>query len=477
MATLSIIRVTPSNHVLRNGDSIVIQFTRADTGSDKVRVRLRAQGQSAVVMDATSYTEFTSGTCTTTLTTSVLATQMGMTEKVSYSLDITCFDTVPAVLDWTSATTFTMYSMPAILNLSPAAGSTMDGYPLTVSWQVNPNGADNVMASQRLTVFDGTSQSYVYDQQVEPTTRTVTLGLDDVQLFSGRTYYVAIECVNDVGFSSRAENNFSTYWEPPLEPSATVEIDEASLSAAITVHAGEDVSDWLIKFVGTDAVVRDGYLTIEGTDAVINAEYTVTDGNMQFESPSAPATQSLMLVRVNADGSRFVIATGLQSGDTVKDPLPPLDATYSYEVTATDSNGSTSVSLISMTIETKCWVVSFGTSADDSVLIRYGQRLSRNPTRGGELLHFADGGVGGGLPVFYPTTDRDESISFEFWLMSASDVDRLIDLCQRHGVGWLRDQYGHRWRGVMTPQADYDCWGITFKCSVNMSVVRFEEAQ
>lgn len=474
MATLQIVSVSPRNHVLASDGEITIRFVRDSNESTNVRVRLRAQGQSAALLDVTSYTTLTDTTCTTTLTTIVLATQLGVTELTSYSLDITCYETAPAVYDWTNVTTFTMYYKPDILSLTPAANTTMEGYPLTVTWQVNPHGADGVMASQRLTVES--IDAIVYDQQVEPTTRSVTLGLDDIQLVSGKTYYVAIECVNDVGLTARSEHNFDTYWEPPLEPSATVEIDHASLGATITVHAGEDTQDWLIKFEGTDAVVRDGYLTIEGTDAVVNAEYTVTNGNIQFANPSAPATQSLMLVRVNADGSRFVMATSLQSGDTVLDPLPPLDADCSYEVTATDSNGSTSVGLITMNIDTKCWVMNFGPSADESVLIRYGQRLSRNPTRGGELLHFADGGIGGGLPVFYPTADRDESISFEFWLISASETDRLIDLCQKYGVGWLRDQYGHRWKGVMVPQADYDSWGVTFKCSVNMSAVRFEEA-
>ena len=475
MATLQIVSVSPSNHVLPGDGDIVIRFVRSDNSSDKVRVRIQAQGQSAVVTDATGYTEFTDGTCTTTLSASLLTAQMGVTYKVGYSLDITCFETAPAVLDWTQVTTFTMYGRPAIVNLTPAAGTTMEGYPLVVSWEVDPEGADDVMASQRLTVFDGTSQSYAYDQQIEPTTRSMTLGLDDVTLVSGRTYYVAIECVNDVGLSARAEHNFSTYWEPPLEPSATVEVDEDALGATITVHAGEDVSDWLIKFVGTEAVVRDGYLTVSGTDAVINATYTVADGNIQFDSPSAPATQSLMLVRINQDGTRWVIATGLTSGEVVQDPLPPLGVEYQYEVTAIDANGSTNVSAVSMTISSRYWLLNFGNDASEYVRLIGNPKASRSMKHGGAVYHFADGGAGGGLPVWYGTTDRDYSGSWSFDEVGPDVADDLFAKCDQWPVCWMRDPFGRRRRAHVEPREAH-AKGLLWQVSVDYDEMRFREA-
>ena len=482
MATLQVVSVTPNDHVLPVTAAIQIRFSRNDTTFNNVRVRVCKNGSvtsgNVAVIDVTSSTTFNGADGRTVLTYGKLTSQGGVEEGVTYSLDITCFDTAPTVLDWTPVTTFAPYRRPTISSFVPAINAELDGYPIECSWVIDPGGADGVLKSQTLEITDITdaaAPSRVYYSEIDPALREVALTIADVQLSSDRSYRFTLRPVNDVGLMAVLYHDTTTHWEPPLEPSATVEVDEDALGATITVHAGEDVSDWLIKFVGTDAVVRDGYLTISGTDAVINASYTVADGNIQFDSPSAPATQSLMLVRINQDGTRWVIATGLTSGEVVKDPLPPLGVEYQYEVTAVDANGSTNVSAVSMTISSRYWLLNFGNDASEYVRLIGNPKASRSMKHGGAAYHFADGGEGGGLPVWYGTTDRDYSGSWSFDEVGPDVADDLFAKCDQWPVCWMRDPFGRRRRAHVEPREGH-AKGLLWQVSVDYDEMRFREA-
>lgn len=482
MATLQVVSVTPNDHVLPVMTAIEIRFSRNSTAFNNVRVRVCKNGSATsgnvTVIDVTSSTAFNGADGRTVVTYSMLTSQVGVEEGVTYSLDITCFDTAPTVFDWTPVSTFAPYRRPTISSFVPAVNAELDGYPIECSWVVDPGGADGVLKSQTLEITDITGSaapSRAYYSEIDPALREVALTITDVQLSSDRSYRFTLRPVNDVGLMAVLYHDVTTHWEPPLEPSATVEVDEDALGATITVHAGEDVSDWLIKFVGTEAIVRDGYLTIQGTDATIDATYTVADGNIQFDSPAAPATESLMLVRVNQDGTRWVIATGLNSGDTVQDPLPPLGVEYQYEVTAVDANGSTNVSAVSMIISSRYWLLNFGSDASEYVRLIGNPKASRSMKQGGAAYHFADGGEGGGLPVWYGTTDRDISGSWSFEDVGQELADQLFAMCDAYPVAWMRDPFGRRRRAHVEPRETHDK-GELWQVSIDYDQMRFREA-
>ena len=483
MATLMVQSVTPDNHVLASGSGITIKFVRNSTSYNTVRVRLASSSQAGdiFVVDATPYTQFTDTTCTTDLPYTVLSSLTGFELGKTYSVEITAFDTAPAVLDWTNVTTLAAFNAPVISPMVPEDESVMSGYPFTASWVVNPGGADGIVSKQTIVVKDVTGAAVtVYSKELDPSTRSVTLSVADIALASDRSYAVTVYCWNDVGLVSHEMRSFTTHWLPPLEPTAVVEMDEESLGATITVYAGEDERGWVIRFAGTEAIVRSDLLTISGTDATVNAEYTIAYGNIQFpevDDGEHPATQALTLVRINEDGSRWVVATGLHSGDVVHDPLPQLGVPYVYEITAIDNNGSTNVGAVTMTVITGCWAFNFGDRAQEFVMLRYNPKTSWSISHGGSAYHFADGGAGGGLPVYYSTTDRDHSGSASWDTVGHETEDRIADLTSRHPVGWMRDPHGHRRVAHMS-------WGFSngvpdrgrVAVSLSWNEMRWEEA-
>lgn len=325
--------------------------------------------------------------------------------------------------------TVKVYAAPVVTILSPTDSEVVTGLPFTASWTASDTTG---IAEQVLYLYDSSLTKLYLQRPLDGSVRSFTFDVDDGMLANGNGYRLIVGAFSGVGLYGSNAARFTASWMPPAQPTATIEVDEDSLGTTITVVAGED-------------------------------------------SETAPATESMSIARVDADGTRWVIATGLSSGAVVHDPLPPLGVPYTYEITAVSRTGATSVGTVDMAITTGCWALNFGAGATESFVMKYGPKLTRKPSRSGSLLHFADGGAGGGLPVWYPLSDRDESVPFEFYVLDSHEADRICDLCVQH-VGWLRDQYGHRWMGVMTPTVDYDSFGVRFHCSVEMSVVRFKEA-
>ena len=107
--------------------------------------------------------------------------------------------------------------------------------------------------------------------------------------------------------------------------------------------------------------------------------------------------------------------------------------------------------------------------------MRYNPDASYSLVQGGASYHFADGGAGGGRPVFYPTTDRDESGGLKFATVGSGDADRLRALCDRYPVAWLRDPFGHRWRARVKPSWSHGV-GELWPLSISWEAVRWEEA-
>ena len=149
---------------------------------------------------------------------------------------------------------------------------------------------------------------------------------------------------------------------------------------------------------------------------------------------------------------------------------------YSYEVTGVAATGVPSIpASIPATITTTYWAMNYGAGAAECVLARFNPKASYQLEQGGELYHFADGGEGDGLPVWYGTSEREISGSVTWDTLTQATADRLNALMLRHPVGWLRDPLGHRWRAHMTPKFSHGV-GRVWQVAVEWDAVRWVEA-
>ena len=315
----------------------------------------------------------------------------------------------------------TIYAPPTVTITSPAEGATISALPLTITWDVTD---DTGISGQRIQFYG------IDDYFPDPAAREYTLPSDLVE--NDTSYFVEIVASNGVGLSSRDGVNFTTHWAPPATPTARTNRNPADLSVRITVF--------------------EGY--IDGTE---------------------PATTSLMVTRINADGTRWVVASGLASGETCIDPLPPLGVEYSYAITAVTEAGTTSVATVACTVESRSWALNFGADAGEVLMLYGNPKSSYGLDQSGEAYHFADGGMGAGMPVWYGLADRDRSGSLSFDVIGPADADRLEALCDAHPVGWMRDPFGHRRHCVMTPKISHGV-GQVWQLSISWDGVRWEEA-
>ena len=213
-------------------------------------------------------------------------------------------------------------------------------------------------------------------------------------------------------------------------------------------------------------IPEDGEMWVDGTE--MEASLRPADYAGQ------PMYDSVDVIRVNADGSTWTVASNLTTGDTVTDPLPPLGVDAVYKAVGKTSAGGISEKLDMHEIPTTGWVLNFGDAAQETVGFIYNPQATMTLAQGGESYHFADGGMGGGLPVFYPTTDRDASGTLAFDTVLYGDSDRLLDLCRRYPVAWLRDPFGHRWRAHVRPSVSHGV-GQVWPVTIAWDAVRFEE--
>jgi hypothetical protein len=208
-------------------------------------------------------------------------------------------------------------------------------------------------------------------------------------------------------------------------------------------------------------------------DAEVTPQIEATFRPVDF--PDQPKADSVDVQRVNADGTAWTVATGLTVGGSCIDPLPPLGVPVTYRAISSAASGSTASGEFTETFGGRDWVLNFGNAAQEHVEFIYNPQADLSLKQGGALYHFADGGAGKGLPLFYPTTDRDMSGTLQFDTVLYGDSDRLLDLCDRYPVAWLRDPFGHRWLAQVTPSASRE-FGQLWPVTISWYAVRFEEA-
>lgn len=322
--------------------------------------------------------------------------------------------------------TVSIYDAPVVNIISPT--STVDALPFAVTWSASD---DTGISEQQLWVYFEDLSNLVLYRVLDGDARTSVIGIEDVAFENDSEYIVIVGAFNGVGLYASDTRSFTTHWVAPPLPTVTVITDTGAMAATITPTAG----------AGT------------------------------------PATDHFIIMRVNPDGTRWVIADDVEPGESVTDPLPPLGVECTYSITAVTDTGTTSVTTVTHTVESSSWTLNFGANASEVITGRFNPKTSWSIEQGGAAYHFADGGMGNGLPVWYSTTDRDISGSVSWDVVGKEQVNRINALSLRYPVGWLRDPFGNRWRAHIVPKFSRNHnLGRVWQVSIDWDAVRFEEA-
>lgn len=213
-----------------------------------------------------------------------------------------------------------------------------------------------------------------------------------------------------------------------------------------------------------------------GSSASLDLRLSLYEGEYggDYVPYGMPPTGGVSVSRI-IDGVPWTIAEDVADGAVAIDPLPPMGVPVEYRAVAIAVSGAASSTFFSALLATRDWILNFGPAAQESISFRYNPDARSSLDQGGAAYHFADGGAGGGLPVWYGTTDRDEHGSIGFDTADPAEADRLIDLCWRHPVAWIRDPFGHRWRARVKPSVRYGAWPL-WHVDIGWEAVRFWEA-
>ena len=208
---------------------------------------------------------------------------------------------------------------------------------------------------------------------------------------------------------------------------ADVEFDvPASASKPVRLHVFGAASD---------------YSTPDGAATVSLDVYPV---DVQGDAPEVlPATSTVAVVRVDADGGRWTVASGLVPPAEVTDPLPPIGVPYTYEVSSVAESGAYTTVEVEAEIDVQLAGINFGRAASELVVARLNPSWSESVARDSEVYHFADGGSSG-LPVAYGGADVDVTGSVRFTMLDRASLRRLRALAADHATCWVRDPYGGR---------------------------------
>lgn len=166
------------------------------------------------------------------------------------------------------------------------------------------------------------------------------------------------------------------------------------------------------------------------------------------------------LVTRTVDGVEATIAENVAAGATITDAFPPLGVEYTY----TFYSGA--IESYTHEFPTTQWAL----GASPSIPLRFNPSASYSLGHGGELYHFA----GGGLPTFYGTAEYDESGTLQFDTVGKDKADAIAALLKSQPVQYLRDPFGHRWKARVRPSVQHGM-GQRWQVSLDWDAVRWTE--
>ena len=317
---------------------------------------------------------------------------------------------------------FEVHVAPVVTLTSPTDGATIDSLPIVISWTVEESGR---IVSQTVTITDA-GDATVMRQSVEPGITSVRY--DDL-LANDAQYVITVSAVNAYNLGASDSASVTTLWAAPVMPGMTV-ADADGLAKTVTVSF-------------------------------------VTGG---------VAAESANVYRVDGEGNRVLLASGLADGGSVTDLIPPVGVVYRYEAVAFayQTGVPSDPYVLPTSVNSTAWALNFGADGSDVVTLFGNPKASSGIEHGGRAYHLADGGESGGLPVWYGTSERDESGTVTFETVGPDYARTLRRLSLQSPIAWLRDPFGNRWRAHVTPKVTYGT-GELWTTSIDWDAVRFRE--
>ena len=275
---------------------------------------------------------------------------------------------------------------PAITLTVP---SSVEALPFAVSWTVS---SPTSVRSQAVSLIVG--GVVVESAAVASSKRSHSFG--GAGLPDGGTATVVVTVTNAKSLTTTATASTSAAYVAPAAPTATVAYDDEAMTATVTPAS------------------------TGGTAAAV----------------------AFSVVRIDPDGTAWTVADEVAAGDLALDRTPPLNAAYSYRVTARARSGKESTAEVAALFPATGGALNF--DGGEVFALRLDWTDSETAEAAGTSLEFADGGD----PVFYPSGSVTKGVSAS-WTLTGSEVARFkrVASADAAGVVWLRSPRGRAWHG------------------------------
>lgn len=307
--------------------------------------------------------------------------------------------------EWSSYAVVRVAVAPRAAITSPAASQVLDALPLAVAWEVTDATG---VSQQSLSIADA-SGAVVWSATPGKGVRRLSVGTE-AGFANKSSYTLTYSMRAGSGLTLTKTVAFSTDWAQPDAPTVTPTVGE-------------------------------GY-TLE---ILIEAAQT------------EPEAVSFDVVRVNPDGSKTTLVSGLKGGQTAYDSLPPLNVAYSYEIHAYAASGAVLNYVMPYLLDSDGHeVLSFGSAAQEHLALRYDAQGSESGKASGETFHFALGTGQDPLPAFYADGDIDVTGSHSYVIADADEYRAARRKLRAHTDGWFRDAWGNVAVVAYSYQISYD---------------------
>ena len=328
---------------------------------------------------------------------------------------------------WSAAQAVTVAVSPTVAVTAPAIdGDSVELLPYALEWQATaPDG----IASQTMTLSTGGRT--VLSVNLAGDADGYELSPATYMPDNGATYTLTVTVRAGSTLSEQASRTFAVDYAGPAEPTAAVSYG-ADLSASL--------------------------LVIEGTD------------------PDREDTESIDVVRVLPDGSQWTVATGLTSGQTAVDPLPPLNTDFTYSLVARSATGTVTTASVPARVDAMAAALNFGAAAEECAVLELDPSRSRSVEIATEMYDFADGGESDGLPVAYSTASLSATGSEAATVLTVEEYRELERLARRYPMCWARDVHGGRAYCHASWSFSAGVPWTRIDCSVSLTETRWREA-
>lgn len=361
-----------------------------------------------------------SGTETITVQGSTTETTYTCSEKGTVSVTVRTKGLLDTWGARSAAATFTVADNPVVTFTSPKSdGAEIHGLPLEVKWNVTDTTG---VSSQSFAVMENAGGT-VYTTTPKATDRSVSLstasGIKD-----GKGYVIVLGVRNGAGLSASTRRNFIAKWTGPDAPTVKLSVNGYAVTVTATAATTGDVK-----------------------------------------------TASLSVARQWTDTAgvqKKVLATGLKSGASVRDPLPPLGVEVTYIVTAVaPETGATTSTTKTVTVSAGGYeVYNFGENAGTVLALGLSASSSESIELTGETFDFADTDSGDGIQEFYADGGLTGSGTHSYNVLTRTEYETARRLSRTYPTCWYRSAWGDVQRCHVKFSFSYDAdsyslWGIS----------------